>query len=147
MTFFNNVRSVRLDTQIKQWLEQRQSTLVLLHDHLAHANATKAVSFETVALFCQTLMDYVSLGHFSVYGKLLHAANNHPVSQDKTLLEKIGLTTDAVLAFNEKYSEPTHLKTLRDDLSHLAERLADRMGWEHHLMKPYLDSIGVQLSH
>ena len=132
-----NTRRDRLDTHISQWLAQRQSTWLLCSE-LAHAQKkTKPVTLKKITLFCQTLMDYVSLGHFTVYEKLTYAALENNLPLDKQLLEDIGSTTDDVLHFNEKYTDPDQLDTWVEDLSHLAERLAHRIEWEDRLMQPY----------
>ncbi len=92
-------------------------------------------------------MDYVAHGHFSVHEKLVKAALTHKVPLDTTLLEKIEDTTQEVQAFNDKYTEPTHLEEWFDDLSHLTQHLAHRMAWEQVLMQPYLDSMNIKLAH
>ncbi len=129
-----------MDTHISQWLAQRQSTWLLCSE-LAHTQQkAKDLTLKKITLFCQTLMDYISLGHFTVYEKLTDAALKNNVALDKKLLEDIGHTTDAALHFNEKYSDPTHLEEWVSDLSHLAERLAHRIEWEDRLMQPYLQT-------
>jgi regulator of sigma D len=135
-----NVRRASLDTHISQWLAQRQSTWLLCSELANAQKKAKPVTLKKITLFCQTLMDYVSLGHFNVYEKLTHAALKNNLPLDKQLLEDIGSTTDDVLHFNEKYTDPSHLETWIEDLSHLAERLAHRIEWEDRLMQPYLRS-------
>lgn len=123
-----------VDPYIKQWLEQRQAMLVL-YSQLCHATKAEA---EKLAVFCQTLVDYLSLGHFSVYEKLTTSEKTSVLSDQKDVLEKISTTTDQALDFNEKYSESFDLQSLSHDLSQLGEQLAHRMDLEDQLFKPYL---------
>lgn len=123
-----------LQTLIQQWLELRQNVLV----HYSELCATQTAEPKSLQRFCQYLMDYVSMGHFKMFEKLAeHHENNQSYSKglNKTLLLKITLTTDAVLNFNDKYTEVKNLKTLSTDLSHIGEALAHRMDWEDALIK------------
>jgi regulator of sigma D len=123
-----------VDPYIKQWLEQRQTVLVL-YSQLSQATKIKA---EKMATFCQTLVDYLSLGHFNVYEKLIAHHENVPSAPHQDLLEKISNTTDHALDFNEKYTEVSTWHGVGPDLSRLGEQLAHRMDLEDQLMKPYL---------
>ena len=100
-----------MDTHISQWLAQRHSTWLLCSELANAQKKAKPVTLKKITVFCQTLMDYVSLGHFNVYEKLTHAALKNNLPLDKQLLEDIGSTTDDVLHFNEKYTDPNHLET------------------------------------
>ena len=123
-----------VDPYIKQWLEQRQAVLVL-YSQLCQATKAEA---EKIPVFCQTLVDYLSLGHFSVYETLTTSEKTPSLGHQDDLLEKISTTTDQALDFNEKYSDTLDLKSLSQDLSQLGEQLAHRMDLEDQLVKPYL---------
>lgn len=119
---------------IQQWLELRQVVLV----QYSELCATKDAEPKMLQKFCQHLMDYVSMGHFKMFEKLAeHHESNQSYSKglNKTLLLKITLTTDAVLNFNDKYTEPKSFNALSTDLSHIGEALAHRMDWEDALIK------------
>jgi regulator of sigma D len=118
-----------IDNLIKQWLKHRQEVLV----HYSQVCVEEENKCENLAEFCEVMMDYVAIGHFKIFEKL---AEFHQSSQpskqdlDAILLKKIQLTTDAVLDFNDKYTDLNHLDQLTLDLSHLGESLANRMDWE-----------------
>lgn len=125
-----------VDPQVQQWLEQRQSMLILLHQLSARPRESTHLP-----LFCQTLIDYLSLGHFSIYAKLAASLGSKASTVDPKLLENIATSTDVALDFNEKYTDHSNLEGLLQDLSHLGEHLAHRMDWEDHLIKPYLQGF------
>ncbi len=129
-----------MDTHITQWLAQRHATWLLCTEFAHAKKKSLPITPKEVALFCQTLMDYVAHGHFGVHEKLVNAALANKLSLDKTLLENIESTTDDVQAFNDKYTRPKDLDDWFEDLSHLAERLAHRKEWEDRLMQAYLRS-------
>lgn len=90
--------------------------------------------------FCQILVDYLAAGHFALYERivegnerrresLLFAQNDYP---------RLALTTDVALTFNDKYDCGDHcdaLDGLSGDLTHLGERLAERIELEDRLIK------------
>lgn len=133
-----------MDTQIKQWLEQRHATWLLCTAFSEAKKKSKAISLQEVNTFFQTLMDYVTRGHMAIHAKLIKVALENNVALDQKLLKNIDKTTDDVLHFNDKYTNPEQLDTWFEDLSHLAERLAHRKAWEDDLMEPYLNATGVQ---
>ncbi len=128
----------KMNLLIKGWLKQRQELLVL-YSQLCETNRLDPQKLE---LFCQTLMDYISAGHFKVFEKV---AESYPDYQQKgldpNLLEQISSTTDFSLDFNEKYTEPTGFESLLQDLSELGEHLAHRMDWEDKILGPYLKTF------
>ncbi|PKM12793.1 MAG: Rsd/AlgQ family anti-sigma factor [Gammaproteobacteria bacterium HGW-Gammaproteobacteria-3] len=88
--------------------------------------------------FSQLLVDYVALGHFGIYERLL--AGNERRSAVLSLAEKLypdlSKTTDAAIAFNDKYENITQeliKDELQQDLSILGESLALRINLEDSL--------------
>jgi regulator of sigma D len=87
--------------------------------------------------FLQLLIDYVSLGHFGVYERLV----SDPLQAGKlAYAEKIypafSTTTHSVISFNERYDNTLRrFKTeeFAQDLSLLGEQLAQRMDLEDEL--------------
>jgi regulator of sigma D len=63
---------------------------------------------QTLQALCTELVDYVSTGHFEIYGRVLprrpgsnpdfHALLQH-------IFDSIGKSTDAVLGFNDRYQQ------------------------------------------
>lgn len=118
----------QIDQLVKEWLKHRQEVLV----HYSQLSTIDENHEELLQTFCQILLDYVAAGHFRMFEKLaeFHIASKKTVPLDGNLLKKILITTDVVLEFNEKYTEPKNLEKLSFDLSHLGETLANRMDWE-----------------
>lgn len=93
---------------------------------------------------CEGLMDYVSVGHFKVYEKLLQPGKH--LSQDKlellrTIYHNIESSTDQALSFNDKYDDrpcllDKHSATnLPGDLYKLNKSLAMRFVLEEQLVE------------
>ena len=93
--------------------------------------------------FSQLLVDYISLGHFGIYERLVNGKERR--SAVLQLAEKIypqlSETTDAALAFNDKYEKFDDLNTeaLSEDLSELGEQLAVRIELEDQLCNMLLN--------
>lgn len=123
-----------LEKNIQQWLKLRQTVLV----HYKELCTTKDTRSTTLQVFFQNLMDYISMGHLQMFAKLMEhhemnlASSN---SLNKNWLPNIQDTTDKILDFNDKYTEPKNLDTLSADLSRIGEILAHRMDWEDALIK------------
>ncbi len=129
-----------VDPLMKQWLKQRQDLLVL-YSQLSVIKLFDSAEKEKLELFCQTLVDYVSIGHFKMFEKIAEFYQSYQPAAaglDGELLNKILTTTDIILDFNDKYLELDNLETLSTDLSHLGENLAQRLDWEDGLIKTYL---------
>lgn len=96
---------------------------------------------ETKALvtkFSQSLIDYVSLGHFGIYERLLSGKERREavLTVAKRIYPEFSKITDAVVSFNDKYDD--HKNTfstdnLEADLSSLGESLAKRIDLEDEL--------------
>ena len=122
-----------IDNLLNQWLKHRQEVLVS-YSQLCVEEENK---HENLDEFCQVMMDYVATGHFKVFEKLAefhHASQPYSQDLDAVLLKKINLSTDAMLDFNDKYTDK-NLDQLALDLSHLGESLANRMDWEDEFVR------------
>lgn len=129
----------KTDHSIKLWLQQRQELLVIYSQLCGIEKPSE--SFEKLQVFCQNLMDYLSIGHFKMFEKLAEAhyhMSPNTKGLDGSLLQKISDTTDIALDFNDKYTDSNSLEDLPEDLSLLGENLADRMDWEDKLIKTYM---------
>jgi regulator of sigma D len=88
--------------------------------------------------FSQILVDYVSLGHFGVYERLLAGTERRSrvLSVAKELYPEFSKTTDAAISFNDKYDNVQKIEVFEDleqDLSDLGESLAKRIDLEDRL--------------
>jgi regulator of sigma D len=88
--------------------------------------------------FSQMLVDYVSLGHFGVYERLLAGTErrNGVLSVAKDIYPEFSATTDAAISFNDKYDNIDKIDVFDDleqDLSALGESLAKRIELEDRL--------------
>jgi regulator of sigma D len=88
--------------------------------------------------FSQILVDYVSLGHFGVYERLLAGTErrNGVLSVAKDIYPEFSATTDAAISFNDKYDNVGKMDVFEDleqDLSALGESLAKRIELEDRL--------------
>jgi regulator of sigma D len=89
--------------------------------------------------FCQILIDYISLGHFGVYRRIMDGTERRrkAIETAEIVYPTIEEATDVALAFNDKYeSLDDHVVRveLEGDLSRLGEALATRFDLEDQLM-------------
>jgi len=88
--------------------------------------------------FSHILVDYVSLGHFGVYERLLAGTERRSrvLSVAKEIYPEFSATTDAAISFNDKYDNVDKIDVFEDleqDLSALGESLAKRIDLEDRL--------------
>jgi len=89
--------------------------------------------------FCQLSVDYISLGHFGVYQRILDGSERRKsvMAAAERIYPRISNATEAVLDFNDKYQTLTPsmiLKGLASDLSSVGEQLANRIELEDELI-------------
>jgi regulator of sigma D len=124
---------------IAELQKERQEVLSLycgfaeLKPFSAHAGVKKLVT-----RFSQLLVDYVSLGHFGLYERLLAGTERRQgvLSVAREVYAEFSATTDAVIAFNDKYDDVDKIESFDDleqDLSILGENLARRIDFEDRL--------------
>lgn len=90
--------------------------------------------------FCEMLVDYISLGHFGVYQRIIDGKERRRKIIDvaERLYPQIVLATESVLTFNDRYEKVTPamiLNHLADDLSVVGEQLATRIELEDELIE------------
>ncbi len=88
--------------------------------------------------FSEIMIDYVSLGHFGIYERLLAGTERREgvLSNAKQIYPEFSRTTDAVVNFNDQYDQNNRkfeIQSLETDLSELGEQLAKRMEMEDQL--------------
>jgi regulator of sigma D len=95
---------------------------------------------DLVKEFCQLSVDYISLGHFGLYQRILEGNERRKSVVDvaERLYPDIAKATEAVLSFNDKYQTLTPAKILNQlsgDLSLVGEQLATRIELEDQLIE------------
>ncbi|NOQ17272.1 MAG: Rsd/AlgQ family anti-sigma factor [Methyloprofundus sp.] len=96
---------------------------------------------EQIQEFCQLLVDYISLGHFSIYQRLTNASEQRKsiLASAEQIYPQIVQTTEAALGFNEKYQAAAMpSEGITDDLSALGNQLANRIELEDELISKML---------
>ncbi|TAK64102.1 Rsd/AlgQ family anti-sigma factor [Methylobacter sp.] len=90
-----------------------------------------------LARFSETLIDYVSLGHFGVCECLFKDADGQDpaLAAAEEIYPALSSTTEAAISFNDKYESGVAaiLDDLKQDLSALGESLAKRIDLEDRL--------------
>jgi len=140
-TFLSSVKTA--DRLVQKWLQGSQNLMIALNQ-LCHLRPfypeNQPLVLESLQEFCQTMVDYVSLGHFVVYEHIVNVIELCQPSQTdipKDLLKQLLQSTAEALDFNDKYQTNPDLKTLDKDLSSLAEHIAQRLEWEGWLLEIY----------
>lgn len=88
--------------------------------------------------FCQLVIDYISLGHFGVYERLMSGTERRDrvLLAVKEIFPDLSITTQIAELFNEKYEhleDFDYFEELDKDLSVLGENLALRSDLEDKL--------------
>ncbi len=88
--------------------------------------------------FAEIMVDYVSLGHFGIYERILAGKERRDniLGKAQDMYDDFSNTTDIVVSFNDSYDDSTHgfsINNLEADLSKLGENLAKRMEIEDQL--------------
>ncbi|MGQ7245814.1 sigma D regulator [Halomonas sp. V046] len=129
---------------IDRWLEQRQRLLEVWSELEASCDAElEAVTKERIDGFSETLMDYISAGHFEVYPQLREEARAFDDSEALVLadrlLERLEMSTELVLSFDEDYASTgscaQNLTRLPAWLERLKKGLTERFSLEDHLIQ------------
>ena len=135
----------QVDDMVRRWMQQRieltndYENIVTPGDGGYEATGKLAARLNR---FCQTLVDYVSAGHFEVYNELIGEArefNDGTMAMAVDLCHAIENSTDMALEFNEKYedlSNATHrFSFLPRDLVELGSMLNLRFELEDSLIR------------
>lgn len=128
------------DDLIKELLEERKQvwTLYCTITGIEEHPTNKSIE-ELIQSFCQLAVDYISLGHFGVYAKILDGSERRKsiVEAAARIYPEMSKATEAVLDFNDKYQKITPAKIVNElsgDLSVLGEHLANRIELEDELL-------------
>ena len=124
---------------ITKLTNERQEVMALYRDftELKPFSANDALK-SLLTQFSQILVDYVALGHFGVYERVLSGNERRGrvlvVAQE--IYPEFSATTDAVISFNDKYDNVDKIEIFDDleqDLSVIGENLAKRIDLEDRL--------------
>lgn len=110
-------RHQQVDALVRRWLQERQQLIVQMM-----ALSQQPEDEAGLQRFCETLMDYVSAGHFEIYDELLAEAeleDSPHLSDGRALLQRLTPTTDAAIRFNDIFDGPDG-----DDMVHLPHELS-----------------------
>jgi len=125
---------------IKELLEERKQVWTLYCTVSGIEEYATDKSFEElIESFCQLAVDYISLGHFGVYARILDGSERRKsiVESAARIYPAMSKATEAVLDFNDKYQKITPAKIVNElsgDLSVLGEQLANRIELEDELL-------------
>ena len=137
-------RFARVQQLINEWLAERQELVVSYHS-LCNIDEPKEDcqrTIQSLKVFCQVLVDYISAGHFEVYNLLAEedeafGSANLNVLEDA--LPNITMTTDLALAFQETYDTDEHcieaISRLKQELSTVGEAITHRFSLEDKLIE------------
>lgn len=134
----------KTDKVIDAWLKERQDLLVLFHQIARISPFEEDMpedDKEILIRFCQTLIDYISAGHFEIFEKIAEMSQvkqGDHLGLDRELLVKISRTTLQALDFNDECTGQKNWAQLRKDLSLLGEFLAQRFDLEDELIGSYM---------
>lgn len=125
---------------IERWLLERQALIVQFCalSGVHEFSPKSAPSSLRLEKFCQQLVDYASAGHFEVYYELIREAeafDDGSAEIATALLPDITATTEAAMAFNDKYADAKGpFDNLSKHLSKLGETMAARFDYEDRLI-------------
>ena len=113
---------------IDRWLEQRRDMLVTLVELQEACDAElETVTKERIDAFSETLMDYISGGHFEIYPQLRDEAvafdDQEALALADHLLARLEMSTQMVLEFDNDYSTPVRCQHYAARLPAWLERL------------------------
>ncbi len=132
-----------VDDMVRRWMQQRIQLTQDFEAVVTPREVEEPVSDLSgrLSLFCQTLVDYVSAGHFEVYNELISEArefNDGSAITGIDLCSAIDDSTDMALEFNDKYISDTAcrklLAALPKDLVELGNALNLRFELEDNLI-------------
>ncbi|AVT56937.1 sigma D regulator [Pectobacterium versatile] len=134
---------------IDQWLQARKQLLVAYY-HLVgikpNKEALSLLDEEALDNFCQSLVDYLSTGHFHLYEKMLHEAATHS-EQVLALSTQLDLAlqnnTQQIMTFYDSHLaaaiDHDNCLEFQQALSHVGEALEERFTLEDNMIQQVYD--------
>jgi len=127
---------------IDRWLKERQTLIVKLCDLSVNNSSSSENLVERFQLFCQVLVDYVSVGHFEVYEQLLEEAaefNDGGTELANRIIPQIQTSTEIALNFNDRFDDINKvddgIQGLILELDNLGKTLEERFELEDILIE------------
>ncbi|KPQ25510.1 MULTISPECIES: Rsd/AlgQ family anti-sigma factor [unclassified Halomonas] len=130
-------------TLIDRWLEQRRDLLVSFIELKEACDAElESVNKSRIDHFSESLMDYISAGHFEIYPQLAeeaHAFNDESaLNIAGKLLERLEMSTEMVLEFDTDFASTSsceqNVARLPAWIDRLARGLTERFALEDQLI-------------
>jgi len=124
---------------VDHWLQSRRDLLVQFLQ--LTGDQQRLPEPPVIDRFCNTLVDYLSVGHFDIYQTLLQQvadATPDTEARARQLYPQLRRSTDLALAFVDRYAgRETELpaQQLDADLATLGVALAERFEWEDELLE------------
>lgn len=128
---------------IDSWFDVRHEMLVAFMDLKEACDADpETVTKARIDHFSEALMDYISAGHFKIYPQLRQEAeqfnDQEALAVADKLLERLEMSTQLVLEFDNDYSTPTrcqhYLFRLPAWIERLGRGLTERFALEEQLV-------------
>jgi regulator of sigma D len=116
-----------VDDMVKRWMQQRVQLTQDFEGIVTPLQSKESADSLSTRInrFCQTLVDYVSAGHFEVYNELITEAkefNDGSLGLGIDLCKAIEKSTDLAIEFNDKFETNCHDSALLAKLpKHLVE--------------------------
>lgn len=135
-----DVRRPQTSKMVAELLQEREQVWALLRELDRFKPFSPDVNLTPkVQEFCQLLIDYISLGHFGVYRRIIDGTERRRAAAEaaQRVYPRIEEATDVALAFNDKYEgldQSALREELEQDLSRLGEALMTRSELEDQLV-------------
>lgn len=126
----------KLKPLLQSWLKNRQSLIIQFNTlcQLRPFQLCKDHQLldESIIGFCQTLIDYIAMGQFQIFEKLLMIIEQNGLATTETtqLFHRLKETTLKALEFSDQYTDPFEIEKLENDLCTIGEILATRFDLE-----------------
>ncbi len=128
---------------IDMWLNARQDLLIQYVSLISRKNGRQKCLPPCIDVrnFCQSLVDYISAGHFEIYQDVVDAieqASGRSLSLVKRIVPKLEYNTGLIMHFADSFSEVQEaelLIELDDELNLLGPVLEERFRLEDRLVK------------
>lgn len=135
---------------IDQWLQARKQLLVAYY-HLVGIKPNKEslslLDEEALDNFCQNLVDYLSTGHFHLYGKMLHEAATHSeqvLARSTQLDFALQNNTQQIMTFYDSHLaaaiDHDNCIEFQQALSSVGEALEERFTLEDNMIQQVYDN-------
>jgi regulator of sigma D len=136
-----DVRRPQTSKMVDELLQEREQVWALFSELSGMKPFVPEVTLTAkVQEFCQILIDYISLGHFGVYRRIMDGTERRrrALETAQAVYPRIEEATDVALAFNDRY-ETLELAAvgadLEQELGRLGEALLTRFELEDQLME------------